>query len=79
MTFRILVLLFNPNNRKYIIFANLTIRALLAPRHLLFLPKGPKGPSVHPVTYYPRKSRPIGRPFFSFLKYFLTQFLKQKK
>ena len=31
---------------------NLTIKALLAPRHLLFLLKGPKGPSVHPITYY---------------------------
>ena len=31
---------------------NLTIRASLAPRPLLFLPKGPKGPSVHPVRYY---------------------------
>ena len=31
---------------------HLTIRAWLAPRHLLFLLKGPKDPSVHPVTYY---------------------------
>ena len=69
----------------FLILTNLTIRALLAPPDALFLLKGPKDPTMSAEGLNPRKSWPIGRPFFllqkknttrsagHFLQLFVTQ------